>query len=971
MNTRRPSFSLNRGCNMWRSTSVALLFALEVCASAATHYVLKDNPGAEPPFTSWDTAAPDIQSAINEASPGALVLVGNGMYDSGTTVYEGTTNRIVVPDSVTVQSANGAVHTVLSGATGVRCAALLGSARLIGFSLTGADGSSAVWGEGGSAGVENTWIYGNQALRGGGAQGVSLVNCTLRENSASLQGGGAYDCSLQNCLLLGNSAENGGGSSASFLWNCTVMSNTASEFGGGTHDSVLRGCLVVGNVASQGGGCAGTESVLYSTTVSDNQASTTGGGVDGGLAFNSIIFSNRVATLPGDWTDATMSYSFSSPLPSGEENQTGDPFFIAPEQGNYRLRPESSCINAGSNQNWMSSTSDLDGTDRIVNEIVDLGAYEYNPPPVPDPQLILLGVDGFPIDNGAEPIISAGTDWVARSGQSAARTFLLTNAGNASVDFAGFSFSGIGADAFSVYSFPTSLDAGTSLSFSVVFHPEEARTYETTFQMAHSASNTPIPFDLNLRGTGVLPVHRYVAQGNPQATPPYTNWPTAAADIQSAIDLSLADDTIWVSNGVYASGAVDGLGEVLHRVAITNAVVVRSVNGPDTTFIQGDSGIRCAYLGVNASLIGFTLTNGLDAGGVWCADKTSVISNCVVIGNSASVGGGVLDGTLRNCVIVGNSADSGGGAFNARLVDCELTRNTAELGGGAYDSEIDRCLLSSNAATESGGGTYASIVNNSLLRGNTAAQGGGSFGGNLNTCTIVENVASVEGGGAYGSELLNCIVYYNDDNVASSTLSYCCVPQPLPGPGNIDAEPLFVDQAGGDFRVATNSPCINAGNNRAWMEGTLDLAGTLRVVGPSVDMGSYEYPLTPSGIEAQWLKDNSLPWDGTADNEDPDLDLFTNWQEWRANTDPHDATSLLALALPPSALPPDGVGWIVRWQSSTGKWYAIDRSTHLLGQPSFLPLADAQSIPGQFGFTTFTDRTSTASQPSFYRIRLP
>ena len=36
--------------------------------------------------------------------------------------------------------------------------------------------------------------------------------------------------------------------------------------------------------------------------------------------------------------------------------------------------------------------------------------------------------------------------------------------------------------------------------------------------------------------------------------PPFTNWADAARDIQTAIDASENDDTVFVTNGVYATG---------------------------------------------------------------------------------------------------------------------------------------------------------------------------------------------------------------------------------------------------------------------------------------------------------------------------------------------------------------------------------------------------------------------------------
>jgi parallel beta-helix repeat protein len=366
-----------------------------------------------------------------------------------------------------------------------------------------------------------------------------------------------------------------------------------------------------------------------------------------------------------------------------------------------------------------------------------------------------------------------------------------------------------------------------------------------------------------------LAATHYVDLNCTNATPPYTDWTTAATNIQDAVDVALAGDEVVVTSGTYAGG-----------VSINKPLTVRSVSGPQFTTISG--GGPCVALASNASLSGFILTGGhsFGAGG---GASGGTLNNCTLSSNSAGAlggdvyGGGASGCTLNNCTLSGNSASStsdgfayGGGASGCTLNNCTLSGNSAYnssgnpfgSGGGAYSCTLNNCTLTGNSAP-GGGGADLCTLNNCTLTGNSAyglvecypqvgcfyssGIGGGADSCTLNNCSLTGNWASGYGGGVYSSTLNNCIVYFNTctngvNYDPSSTLNYCCTtPLPTNGVGNITNAPLLVDTNGwANLRLQSSSPCINAGNSACAPAGP-DLDGNPRIVGGRVDIGAYEY----------------------------------------------------------------------------------------------------------------------------------
>jgi len=268
------------------------------------------------------------------------------------------------------------------------------------------------------------------------------------------------------------------------------------------------------------------------------------------------------------------------------------------------------------------------------------------------------------------------------------------------------------------------------------------------------------------------------------------NVPDDYSTIQAGVDAASNGDTVLVQPGTYEENInYNGKNIVVGSLFLTTSntsfisvtVIDGNQNGSVVTFNSGEN--------TSAVLTGFTIQNGLASnkgGGIYCNNSSPSLENVTISGNSATgyyygYGGGIYcnnsSPSLENVTISGNSA----------------TGFDYGYGGGIY------CQYSSPS------------LENVSISGNSAySYGGGIF------CDWYSNPS-----------LVNCIlwndspqeIYIFDGSGVNAT--YSDIQGGWAGTGNINADPLFVDPANGDYHLSwtnypvqdsTMSPCIDAGD---------------------------------------------------------------------------------------------------------------------------------------------------------------
>jgi PKD repeat protein len=851
-----------------RGTAFSLFYLL-VCAhavGATVRYVWTNSPSPMPPFTSWENAAHDIQSAIDHAEAGDEVLVTNGFYDTGGRVAVGNlTNRIAITNAITVRSVNGPEYTTIVGRddngflapNAIRCAYAGPGCVLAGFSLTGGatdeDGNHHPPPEdlsGGGAWADALALISNCVVElnrshgdGGGVYGGRLVDCRLiknlsergdgagaahgvlerchvRENYAlgdhiGGQGGGVASCDVYDSLIEENLAENRGAGA----WLCMLRRTTlrANGFlsgwawgyhywfvGGGAGDSTLYECIVESNRFYRGGGLYNCNA--YNSLIIGNVALEQGGGTYNTLLHHCVVTENRASYGGGVAWGSNFNcvvYHNQAIVLSNHCRSGFSASCTAPlPPGPGNIADSPGLVGPG----WLAEHSPCRGAGNPdYSSGVDLdGRAWLNPPSMGCREDDPLSKTG-----GLSVVMEVDAAEVGAGYPVAFRGVVSGVATRVAWTF---------GDGFAESNGLTAVHAFT-----------EPGEYEVSF---HAWNNDHPDGVTATQSVQILaPAYHYVDPASTNPVPPYASWESAATQVADAVAAAwLPGATVLVSSGQYALAAT---------LTITNAVTVRAVNGAVATSLipaNTNSAFRLVHVGNRGVFEGFTLSGSRDGGA--SAEQYGKIVGCVISNNFASEGGGVKGGRAYNCLIVGNQVGGyGGGASSAALINCTVVGNVS----------TSRSTVIS--------GVMSCIVINSIVYSNW-----------LNNWEF----------GIYGYVCTHPSAY-------PALTDFSVVTDP----------PQFAGT--GDYRLAAGSPCRDTGSGE-FVEGAVDLAGNPRVVNGAVDMGAYEYQgagpadYDADGIPSGWEMARGLnPF--VVNEGNTDGDWMTDREEYIADTDPLDGGS--------------------------------------------------------------------------------
>lgn len=375
--------------------------------------------------STWANAFKKIQDALQVATTGDSIWVARGTYYPTNDASHDSCFKLDSLNSVTLlggfignetsisQRNVTSGLTVLSGDIGIRGSIYDNSHTVIwmtadtslvidGFEISSARSYGGIIGQKliGTTQFKNCEFKNNYSWNSGSAvfidssDTISFVKCSFDDNRSSYYGstiGGAISLlqlrcvNIENCTFfdnLGDEISTPVMANAielqhctnSFIINSTIHSHVASSSVAALYQN--NGRLSIVNSILHNSGHRGKEIVLDSGALCTITNSLIRGGIDSIAVFNG-----------SDLDETSSIYNF-------------EPLFTDTTTGDLSLSLNSPCIDRGVAVDTTGWGSDIYGSPRIHNGIIDLGAAEFQGIPIPNPPVILSTLDNIEIPAG-------------------------------------------------------------------------------------------------------------------------------------------------------------------------------------------------------------------------------------------------------------------------------------------------------------------------------------------------------------------------------------------------------------------------------------------------------------------------------------------------------------------------------------------------------------------------------------------